>query len=42
MSSEGMTGCSLAIKIKMTGNIFFSVFQDKRIMILGERADCLG
>lgn len=42
MSAEGMTGCSLARKIKMTGNIFLSVFQDKRIWILGERADCVG
>lgn len=42
MASEGMTGRSLTLKIKMTGNIFLSVFQDERIMILGERADCLG
>lgn len=39
VSSDGITGHSLTLKINLPGNIFLSVFQDKRVMILGERAD---
>lgn len=39
MSSDGITARSLTLKINLPGNIFLSVFQDKRVMILGERAD---